>query len=309
MANDVYFSDLDLERLLNQNVIYAYDSENVPVILIKSSQAGNKPDSRKWSSLKLLTNRKCRSDKYDFTLHIVSPVHESEYQSFPEVYRYVFEQIREPVKAEDLFTIIQTLNDFFSAKPEKNLKAFRIGLYGELLCLLKLYDLGWDQAFGAYHKNFSNKTDFEITPTLRLEVKTTTSFPRIHRFAHDQLVRDDADVYILSVVLEASDQGCSLLELLEEILTKHRNALNLETYFLFLALKKIAAVGEDDPGPAFAREKAEGNIKAFINASLPHIDMSKPIPGVTDLKYSVNCDLGQDTPLDELVEILNGALI
>ena len=107
-------------------------------------------------------------------------------------------------------TLITSLEDFFKVTPEKNKRDIQIGVFGELLTIKYLYDIGYQAIVDKYHTNFYSKHDVEISSKLRFEVKATTSEKRIHHFKHNQIMRKDVSVVVSSVLLEESKEGLSL---------------------------------------------------------------------------------------------------
>ena len=152
--------------------------------------------------------------------HVISCLKDDGYskEQFAIAYEYLFKKIRYPQSDVDLSKLISSLEQLFRVTPEQDKKKLHIGVFGELLFLLFLYDHGYKEIFAKYHSYFYSKHDIEIDGHNRIEIKSTTESHRIHSFKHDQLFRQDINVYVGSLILEYSQEGTSLFSLFEKVM-------------------------------------------------------------------------------------------
>ena len=184
--------------------------------------------------------------------------------------------------------------------PEKNKRDIQIGVFGELLTIKYLYDIGYQAIVDKYHTNFYSKHDVEISSKLRFEVKATTSEKRIHHFKHNQIMRKDVSVVVSSVLLEESKEGLSLRELFDLVMPLFTNP---DSQF---ALKKLMIrCGLDNKeynGMSFSFEKALDDIRFYDVNSLPRIDKDS-FDGIYNIEYDVDCSNCRYIETDNLLRV------
>ena len=134
-----------------------------------------------------------------------------------------------------------------------------------------------------------------------MEIKTTVTEKRIHTFKHNQIYRNDVDVYVSSVVLEQSKEGVSLYDLFQEVINLYDNP---DSILALNKLMKKCGIGEENVGLKFAVSKAMNDIKIYDAKTLPKINMDAP-DGVTNIKYYVDCSLSEPIDVTKYIEIIN----
>ena len=304
---DEYLTEQSVAELRDRFVSFGKAEDGTPVVLVKSSRGGL-PTPYDHGALLLLPNRNLVTETGEHIyFHIVSPTRKDEesIHSFRVIQEYLFRKLDRPMDGDEIVNLVASLEQFFTIRKVQDLANYRLGMAGELIALTHLRRLGWEAAFAHYHSRATNKHDFELSPTFRMDVKTAWEGEgRIHEFSHSQLVRTDCEVYVLSCLLEESDQGDSLLDLFEEALEECQS-LSPDIYYELQKSLVRCGLSPEDPGPRIARRRAEESLKAMNARNLPHLPVEGEIPGVTAIRYRVDCNLGEAEHLPEFVALLN----
>ena len=303
MTQFKYISFITNQELEDDFVIPCSDENNDSCILIKNSTRKTVQSSYSTDNLDVKLNRVLTRGTTDYSFHIIRAKKSDGYskEQFETIFQYVFKKIERPIDDVELATLITSLEDFFKVTPEKNKRDIQIGVFGELLTIKYLYDIGYQKIVDKYHTNFYSKHDVEISSKLRLEVKTTTSEKRIHHFKHNQITRKDVSVLVSSVLLEESKEGTSLRELFELVMPLFSNP---DSQF---ALKKLMVrCGLDNPeynGMSFSFDKALDDIRFYDVKSLPRIEKDS-FEGVYNIEYDVDCSNCEWMEVDHLLRAL-----
>ena len=295
-----YISNITKEELNLSFVIPCINEEGFKSILIRNKE--NKSTRIKMSTDNLLVqlDTVLKLDDEDYYFHIITAKKNDMYSlsQFNDIYDYIFKKFDSPILGKELMNLISSIEEYFKTTPEPNLQQMQIGVYGELLTIKHLHDIGLKDIVIYFHTNFFSKHDIEISKKIRMEVKSSVSEKRIHRFSHSQIFRNDVDVYVCSVLLEKSKEGKSLYDLFEEVIELYSDPESI------LYLKKLRIkcnLNEDNKGLTIAYDKAINDFKVYNVINLPKINISAP-DGVYNIKYDVDCSLAIDENLDELIK-------
>lgn len=301
-----YISNIGDEVFEEEIVLPFINEKGNPCILIKNSKEKTKGLRAFTDNLEFHLNSTIYKDEKKYYFHVISCMKNDDYSldQFKIVYDYLFKSIKEPKSDYEINSLITSLEQLFKVSSEKDLKKLHIGVFGELLFILQMYENGANNILTKYHSNFFSKHDLEVDRYNRIEIKSTIGSKRIHHFSHDQLVRKDINVYVVSVVLEESTEGVSLNELFDMILKKADDPQI--TYWLG-KLKGFCGISCYNPGPSFSINKAKQEIKIFKADNLPHliIDETK---GVTNISYDVDCSLIENLSIENFINIINKIL-
>ena len=203
-----YLTNLSQEEL-EKNVIIPCNYEDYNCILIKNKYPKDFVYIQKTDNLEIRLNTVVTKEDEKFFVHIIkSTKNDLLYnQQFLIIYNYIFSKIERPIDDNELKELINSIEDYFRVTKEKDNEKFQIGVFGELLAIKNLYENGYEEIIDKYHNNFYSKHDIEINKNTRIEIKTTGKHNRIHSFSHDQIVRTDIDVFVLSIKLEQYEKG------------------------------------------------------------------------------------------------------
>jgi hypothetical protein len=178
---------------------------------------------------------------------------------------------------------VDALVEAFRAMSKGSLTSVQ-GLWGELFVIRSAADPG--ALIDAWHVTPQDRHDFG-QGAQRLEVKTTTGRVRRHRFAHEQLIDDDLDLVIASLMVESSPSGVTISDLIDEIVALP--GIDADRRIRLLA-GVTAALGDEWAGAErqrFDAVVAFSLLKFFDVASVPKVDGVIP-DTVTDLRYAVD---------------------
>lgn len=298
-----YITSLTKDELLHNCVILCKSIDDYPCILIKNSIEKTNVSSFSTDNLEFRMNTVLENDNTTYYFHIIKSKKNDfvSVQQFTVVFDYIFKKIQKPIDDSELYILIDSIQEYFRITTESDKYALQIGVFGELLSIKQLYENGYQDIVKKYHKNFYSKHDIEISDKCRVEIKTTSSSNRIHRFGHDQIYRQDVDVYVISSILEPSEEGTSLYEMFMNVMELYNNP---DSVFALQKLMKRCGVSNTDEGLKFALKKAVDDLRFYDAKSLPRIEQAAP-NGVTNIAYDVDCSLANDMLLSQFVDILN----
>ena len=302
MKDYKYISALS-EKEVEDNIVIACTDENGNrTILIKNSSERTTTFRSETDNLIIQSDAVLDFNGKNCYFHIITAIKNDIFatEQFEIIYEYVFKRIDRPISGAELLVLVNSLEEFFKITPEKDQVSFQVGVAGELLTVKNLYDVGYSKILIKYHKDFFSKHDIEINDKVRIEVKTTAKSKRIHKFSHDQICRKDVSVYVCSVMLELSQEGKSLFDLFNEVISLYSDAENI---FGLRKLMKRCGVTEEKPGIIFAGEKAINQFSIFDAKDLPKIE-SDPPKGVTNIYYDVDCSLADSLNINDFVDYL-----
>lgn len=294
-----YIGSISPEELDSQYVIPCFNEEGFRCILIKNSFEKTVVSKYETDNMEVKMNVRLMFDSNEYYFHIITSksMDHTAIKNFDLVYEYIFTKIDNAISDDTLSMIILSLEEFLRVTPERNTKRLQIGVWGELFCVDTLYRRGYTDIINKYHNNFYLKHDIEISEVVRMEVKSTVGSKRIHHFRHDQICRNDIDVIVCSVLLEESQEGTSLFELCNRIMSLMQDPddiLNINKII------RMCDLSDEKPGMCFSEQKAIMDIRFMRADSLPMITSVIP-DGVTKVEYDVDCSFGEDVELDEYI--------
>ncbi len=297
-----YISQITQNELEENVVVPCLNEDGFPALLIRNAVEKKISSSFNTDNINIKLNAVLWLEDTEYHFHIITAVRNdiTFKRYFDIVYEYVFMCISEPMRDTDLSVLIESIDEYFKITPARELKNLQIGVFGELLCIKQLYDSGYTDITEKYHKDFYSKHDIEISDNIRLEIKTTSTEKRIHRFSHNQISRSDLKVYVASAMVEVVQEGISLFDMFQLIISLYSNP---ESIFALKKLMKKCNVSEENHGFSFAMQHAIDNLKFFEVSQLPQIDSDIP-NGVSGITYDVDCSLSEDIDVLELIKWL-----
>lgn len=300
--NYKFIGDLTEDELERAPVLSFKSEDEKHCIFIRNSKNKTIVKSGSTDYLEYKLNSTYTRNNKQYFFHRISCKKEdiNTLEQFDIIFKYLFKKIQYPMKDEEILKLIFSLEELFKVTPTKNKDNLRIGLYGELLFLHSIYLNGYSQIFEKYHSNFFSKHDIELNSKNRIEIKTTTKESRIHCFKHNQIFRQDLKVFVASVLLEPSEEGLSLYDLIL-ILKQESNCPDFT--FDLNKLMKFVEISELDKGPSFSYELALEKIRIIEASNLPHLVL-KDVNGVTNISYDVECSLADYINPSEFIEYI-----
>jgi len=295
MAKYKYITEIEIKALNSTTVIPCINEDGFRTILIKNSISNEFTSLYSTKYLNIKKNAKLTYESYNYFCHIISCKESTEFmnKSFDIMYEYLFKKIEIPIDEIQFSEIIYSIEELFSRATSDSLN-IQIGTAGELLTLIFLHQKGYHNIFDYYHKNSFSKHDIEINERFKIEVKTSVSEKRIHRFSHLQLVNDQYEIFISSVLLSLTEKGMTMLDLIEKSLLYCNN---FESTFNIKKLLNYMQLDEYNKGIIFSFENSIENIKFYPITSVPKIIGALP-KGITNLSYDVILDYLKGIDLD-----------
>ena len=182
-----------------------------------------------------------------------------------------------------LTSFFRAMVRLFAVTPAKDLQAERLGLWGELFLMSRVWGFRFWASF--WHSEVTRRFDFSSGRN-RVEVKITTRPERMHYFSHRQIyAAEGEEVFVASIVATEDDAGLSLRELIEDC----RSALlgTLDYLKLEKAVRHAGMESSAEAGPVIGVAEAEQNLAWFRSVDIPHFRVPEP-PGVTETSYKVD---------------------
>ena len=302
MAKYKYISTISEEEFNNSIVIPCTDEENFTCILVKNALQKTVQSTYSTENLDFKLNRVLAKDSKDCFFHIIKCKKQDIYslQQFDIIFEYVFGKINSPLSDVQMGSLITSLEDYFKVIPDKDKTKIQTGVFGELFTVWYLYESGYQKIIDKFHKDFFSKHDIEISRNIRLEIKTTDGEKRIHHFKHNQISRNDVDVYIVSVMLERSQEGLTLFDLFGKVKNLF---IEPEHIFALEKLKRRCGVSEEDKGLSFAVQHAINHIRFFDANDLPKLDDNIP-ENISAVEYDVDCCSAKNLGLEKFLQII-----
>ena len=302
MSDFKYIADISEQYLDEAVVVPCRNEQGFQTILIKNASQKRISSFFATDNLSIKLDKVLLKGEKEYFVHIIESKKTDGFaaQQFQVIYDYIFGKITDPISSVDLFNLISSLEEYFRLTPDPNRKKIQIGVFGELLSLCYLYESGFPEILNKYHNDFFSKHDIEISSSVRLEVKTTTGDKRIHHFRHDQICRKDIDVYVLSVLLEASQEGLTLYDLFMRVIGM---VMDPDKKFALKKLMVRCAVSEEDKGLSFSESLAYSKIRIFDGKVLPKIKDEIP-NGVSAIEYDVDCSLAKEMNVQDAIGIM-----
>ena len=200
--------------------------------------------------------------------------------------------------ANSVVSFFDSLKTIFSNKQQSPLSELQ-GLYGELYFIDFMKKAGMD--VGVYWQSQERmKFDFSVDATRKIEVKTTTSENRKHKFRHEQLVSDIFDIWIISFILRKDDKGLSLYELAETVMRSYPSNLQLHTHITKLlnnySKSELQAI-------KFNQQYTDSNVRFYNTIDVPRFPDKQP-DGVSNTEYDSDLSIVPPRQIKELIEWL-----
>jgi hypothetical protein len=175
-----------------------------------------------------------------------------------------------------IWALRELFGNGFHAAPDK---AVLRGLLGELLCIRASGDAAL--ALRAWHVGPDDRYDFSAGST-RVEVKTTTSSVREHRFTSRQLPPlHGVHVWIASVQLAEVSDGASIASIFAELAEKLPNDLAKKLSDVIIETAKLPPAALSVP--MIDLDTSVNSIRLFLGE-----DIATPglVPGASDLRWT-----------------------
>ena len=288
-----YFINLDKQELFSKDAIVGKNADNKISVLIKSNDNEKNNSIFTTDSLQLKTSSNIYlNSEYIGIYHIIICLSEEEniISDFKNVFDAIIMKNPKKMSSEEVLNLFNSINTIFKTTIEKENRELQIGLFGELIVLKHLYNLGVKNIVDEWHSNFSTKHDIELNKITRIEIKTTTKEERIHNFKHNQLNRDDIKVYIVSCMLESSEKGLSLKDLIDQIVEL---CTDIKKITMLQILKKKCGITDKNSGMIFNENLAYTNLRLYDATTVPQISCEIP-EGVTHVTYDVDLSNAQN---------------
>jgi hypothetical protein rflaF_11939 len=273
----------------NQKCFYGIDSQSRIVFMISSVSQKTHSICQETRSLKFFYNKNCTFSidgvlqKKTMHLLICKDHSKEKIEAFIRL-TYAFsiqETENDQYYLPKLFSSLSTLFDKKKRVSEMELQ----GLFAELYTIQYFYNNGIDLSKYWQSRN-RMKFDFSLNEEKRLEIKSTLKTDRTHHFKHDQLLSELYDIKVASIMLQKSDFGISLGDVISSM-----RSLFSDNYALMLHIDAITTQIDSELLEDIKYDKIylDNNIKFFDAANVPHFAEKTP-EGVYNAEYDCCLD-------------------
>lgn len=182
-----------------------------------------------------------------------------------------------------LISFFRSTSYLFSARPARDIKAQRQGLWGELFFMQSTR--GFKFWIPSWHSETSRKFDFSIGKK-RVEVKTGVGTERSHIFSHRQVFPyEGEEILIASILLREEDAGLSLRDLINLALGE----VNKDDGYVKLmeAIRHSSMEDPEENGPSYDEIEAGRSMSWYRSTDIPHFGSAEPA-GVSQTRYKID---------------------
>ncbi|MHB8097783.1 MAG: PD-(D/E)XK motif protein [Erysipelotrichaceae bacterium] len=271
------------------NNYFGKDENDNVVFLIKSESKDRITNFQETKSLVFIYNKECSfkiNEKLDFERVHILICKSKDYNNI-----HTFIRLTEMFSIESKTSIDLDYMRFFKSlvflfDKDKIISEIEAqGVFAELLVIKHFYNFQCD-LLEFWQSKSKMKFDFMVDERKRIEVKSTVKNTRTHHFLHDQLLSNDYDIIVVSVMLQRSDSGLSILELTNDLKELFPNNYNfnlfIETYISKLSYEMLNNIRYDEI--YFLRK-----LKIFKSENIPKIKNEIP-QGIYNVEYDVVMD-------------------
>lgn len=318
MGNDIISKFRELSASANSEVVNVIDIDNLPhklglsskgypmfFVVTSENQFPTYNIEREFLSVQydlpctiVLENQDKKDNK--FTIITLKNENMEIQDSFIEIFILMLYKLAPNTSKRNLSIELENLITIFSAltlPPKKKIQ----GLWAELLVIEQSSNP--ELMLSNWHTQPNSKYDFSNGRD-KIEVKSTSSEERLHRFSLDQLNPSlNSQLLIASTVVREcahSETGISVFELYNRIISRvSDNDLRLHCYTII-----AETLGDSLPKAKklfFDHVEASDSLAYFSSLSVPKIDKASVPNDVTDVKFMSN--LTHIQPLTRAVNI------
>ncbi len=285
--NNKYYTDKIFE---NKNHRIGKTKKNLPIVLIKVKSSNVEPSENLSKFVSISYSSKCliQSDKNEFTDYFctIELLEGDEYitEIFLSSIEKIIEIIDDNIEINQLKKIITDFLNLWRSfnKSKSNI----IGLWGELFLILSSKNS--EALIESWREKNKFKYDF-FNINGSIEVKTTSTNQRMHKFRHAQLIEKVNNVLVASILIQKKENGgFDIYELQEKINDKINNP-KLKSKLYNGIYEIIGSQNKDQV--MFHKYDYDYSIKHtryYYLADLPKV--LNYDRGVEDIEYSVNLE-------------------
>jgi hypothetical protein len=265
------------------NLRIAKSQDGLPALLVgHNGDATGKLDRRRFRNLHTQSSLETAGGDAFFALIELTSDNQELIDWFFSVLPPVCEHLSETRNAERIENELLRLTELF-ASARGQARQELVGLWSELFVIRTSQDPNF--MVDAWHTAPNNKWDF-LSGGAGIEVKATTGDRRRHQFKLEQF-EDPDGLLLASVMLRESDNGVSLTELLDDLLTSvdkdSKNKLHDQAW------ATIGDKGDDAKNTRFDFDDARKALRFFRGADVPRLAFPPP-EGVSHVSYQSNLE-------------------
>lgn len=217
-------------------------------------------------------------------------------KAFFSVVGGIIDELGPEPSGDKIQTSLSRVIELFSrleAQPSRTVQ----GLWAELFVML---EYGRTHDFVAAWREATTST-FDFTfPEFNLEVKSTLSSLRKHRFAHEQLQATcENPAFIASILVRRTPNGASLGALADKVRSKIRGHVELAERFEFILFDSLGSSYVDAMSACYDDKYARQHMSIFDASAAPKI-LSEIPPEVSCISYDVDLSNCKSISIDDV---------
>ena len=283
----------------------ARDVDGQPVMLFKADPQASYPPAVVLENLAIYHNRMChirstsrQIDKGIFSSISCTSPDKTVQRYFLDVMAMILAEQGQETNAFDVTRVVTTLVELFRALSRPPRESVQ-GLWAELYFAVTARDP--IKAFEAWHEYPEALYDF-TSGSQSIEVKSASYGVREHHFSLEQLrVPSGCEVLIASILVETSEVGMSLTELLKEVESKLSSRPDLLLRIHDTVAKTLGSTWRSSLETKFDRQLARSSLLFFDPRVVPSVNPVLP-RGVSNVRFVSNLSSVKPVSVDNYRE-------
>jgi len=234
-----------------------------------------------------------------FTIITLKSTEETLLKYFIDIFMLVLQKFDFQPSVKKISIEIENIITIFSAMHHIALKTIQ-GLWAELLIIYLAKDT--DIILSAWHNNPNDKYDFSLGKE-KLEVKSSTSYDRIHHFSMEQLnpTQNSELVIASTTVIETGKgtTGLSIIDLADKIIEK-THSIEMKLKLKTVIANTIGCDINKTSSVYFDLTTAVDKLAFFDYRSVPSIELNNVPIAVSNVNFSSSLEGIEEIPSNKL---------
>lgn len=278
---------------------YGKDIDKYIVFMLPSNAEHLYPLCQETKSLKFFFNKKCNLEYMGVhevqVMHVLTckELREDKLEAFIRLtYAFSAQLVNDDqLYLPKLFSSLSSLFDKEKYVSENELQGF----FAELYSIVYFEDNGCDIST-FWQSRDKMKFDFFISDKKRIEIKSTVKPERSHHFRHEQLLSEIYNIRVVSMMLQKSDRGLSITDLVNKIRERHECE-----YALLMHIEATISKANEQQLEELKYDETYmlKHIRFYDAEKIPHIS-EKTQDGVFNIEYDCNLENAEQESFDDI---------
>lgn len=290
IKNENIFNAVSIPEFPNFRI--AINVEGNPLLLLAVPNSGFKSSLKNFrlKNLKFEQNKECRILKDNeieikiFTIITFTNSNRNLHEFFLRISETLIKSLNNNLTQEQIIENLQKFIEVFqtlTASPTKTIQ----GLWAELFFINNATDP--KILLNYWHNLPEEKFDFN-SHNEKIEIKSSSTFQRIHTFSATQLFSEDENLLLIgSIFTKENNKGISISDLVKDITTKIQNEYDLINKLHTIILKTLGCILEDESALnlRFDYHIAKESLRFYDSNDIKKIEKINIPKEVTEVRY------------------------